>query len=484
MSATKQKDIMRENVGVSDREIPYIIIALMVISFIISVNYIETDRDFWHDEAFQYLHSSKSVAEILEPNDVHPPLFNLFAKIILTITDSIMGVRVAMAILFSILVAVVFFVSRKMFDNITALFSSLLLMTSPTFLHYATEFRSYTFTLILTTLQVYLFYKIIFKGSQKKSDSVWFIIFSFLMVASHYLTGLLIVAQAIFFIMFKNNFKEKVEKNYYHILVWLSFCLYPLVAYAFVTIIKIESFWFKDIDFVSLISTFYYILAIPNDIHFLIYPIIFYILLILFFVIALKRKEIKPVHYFCISLIILPVLLMFLISQVFAFYHHRYFLFGGIFLFFLMGNVIHLFSKQNFMKGFVITIFFFLMLNVEYGYIIDNQKYEIGDSVKFLQNSTYLENNPIFIHKSTFSMTPMKIYLKDYEHYIVTNLTRKQLFSAGGEAINYENEYYNDWVFSKEYDNIIYITGGKQYGKEKYNEIYDKGGLYIYQKEN
>ena len=136
------------------------------------------------------------------------------------------------------------------------------------------------------------------------------------------------------------------------------------------------------------------------------------------------------------------------------------------------------------MKGLVIIISFFLILNVEFGYIIDNQKYEIGDSVKFLQNSTYLENNPIFIHSSPFSQTPYKVYLPDYEHYLVTNLTRKQLFSAGGEAINYENEYYNDWGFSKEYDNIIYITGVKQHDKKEYNEIYDKGGLYIYQKEN
>ena len=133
-------------------------------------------------------------------------------------TKSIFGVRVAMTLLFGILIGVFFAVARKIFNNETAVFSTILLLSSSTFLYFSTEFRSYTFTMIFSTLQVYYFWKLLNKKTNN-IDKYLFIALTFIMVGSHFLTGLVFATEIIFFLIARKSFKMDIHKKIFDVII-------------------------------------------------------------------------------------------------------------------------------------------------------------------------------------------------------------------------------------------------------------------------
>jgi len=168
----------------------------------------------------------------------------------------------------------------------------------------------------------------------------------------------------------------------------------------------------------------------------------------------------------------LPIIIMWSVSQFYAFYHHRYFLFGGVGLYALAGaglswlclkcTVKHRYETQFIFVG----VWFFMLMGFN-GQFEDN--HELQDSAAFLYNHT--NSTPVVVlHTSPFSMTPYKVYLPEYEHHLVTTLTRQQLFTAGGSAIK-DSELHHKWISSD------YIVTDYNLSLRK---IWGEGGLNIY----
>ena len=438
----------------------------------LKVDLVSQPRDFWIDESYQYLMSEKPVSFIIDSPDVHPPLFNLFTKGLFTLGfHNPIQLRVIMIIL-SILFIVAFYTTvKEIFNFQTAVISTFLISISPTFIYYSTEFRSYIFVSLFTILQIKYFFRLI----NKKQEYAWiyYTSLSLLMVYSHYMASLVLVAQFMI-ILVKWKFLSKDSKKDYILFLFNFFCFsVALIIYTLNVYPKIQSFWFKNIDFHSLVSTFSYIISPPTDYS-------FYILLIYVFVavcyLKFKLFKDKRIDVF-LYILIVPVFSMWIISQIFPFYHHRYFLFGGLSIFIILGYILNKLweEKENLTNLFIIMIIFILLLS--YGQVKENLNTEIYDSVKFLKNYTNDESF-ITIHTSPFSALPYMVYFPNHKHYLLTNLTRQNLFTAGGEAYNFN--YLKSDINQIINDNHTYIAISEK--KVFNNLIYELGGLYVTKK--
>jgi uncharacterized membrane protein len=448
------------------REITLFLIVVLGFSLFLKLYLIQDNRDFWHDESFQYLYSEKETKFILDSNDVHPPLYNLMTKFFLWLgINSIEWLRYT-SVVFSLFFLTGFFgMIYEFFNKRTAMVSTTLLAFSYTYLYYATEFRNYSFVLMLTVFQIYYFNKQLKEGK----GILWYLIFSVLMIYSHYLSALIILVQLFYLLLFDYVIPNQNKREILQSWVWLFALSMPLVLYAARTFPKIQSFWFNNIDIISLLSTFFYFLAPPTE---TIYGFgLFYVLLL--GTMIYYRKKINPIYVqFCLYLV-MPVVIMWGISQVFPFYHHRYFLFGGIGFFVLVAWGIDKIAEKfkdihHFFIGFWIIL---VWLNLSS--FTSSFNHEISDSAIALQNQTMNQTDIIIIHTSTFSQSPYKVYLPYADNYLITNLTEEQLFTAGGSVV-------------EDYEIIRKITEMKSKNLFAVSDrivfdeiIWSKGGLYV-----
>ena len=451
-------------------EIKSLLILLVVFALILRFSYI--DRDFWHDEAFQLLYSEKPVSFILDSNDVHPPLFALFSKVLLSVSHSIIFLRSVMILLSLLFLWAFYGTIKEIFDSKVAFYALIFISVIPTYTYYSSEFRPYIFVLLFATLQIRYFNRLLFKSSWQ--NSLIFVGLSLIMLYSHYLSGLILLSEALYsFLVRKPIVREMCLTG--------LLCL-PLAAYLINTLPKIQTFWFKNIDFHSLLSTFSYLLVIPTDK--IVGLSIFVYGLIIFGLIKYRKDLDSKIIQFIIYLI-LPILTMFVISQFFPFYHHRYFLFCGIGIFVLLGWVTNKIAlhKKDYELG-IIAIFAILIIFSQRP-VINSLNTELLDSAVFFYN--YTDNNTenyILIHESQFSQSPFKVYFPGKVHLLKTNMTRDQRFTAGGaviedyEIISTENDLMQDITDFQVYfeNHSVYLVSNRIGNGEL---VYDEGGVFI-----
>lgn len=433
------------------------------------------NRDFWHDEAFSYEYAQMPVSYILDSTDVHPLLFTFFAKLLidgLGIHDIIL-LRTIILCLSLILMWSVFYTISNIFRNENVGLVTIAIMAiSPTFIHYNTEFRSYTLAMIFVVWQVYLYHKIFLKNEDNtKMANLFFVFLSVLMIATHYLTGLILLTQILY---------STIKRKYQHYIefVFIGVLSLPTIIYLIKTLPKIQSFWFKDIDFISLISTFNYIFAPPMKLTGV------WTLFILFGLVVgiFSKHEFGKRGRLMLLYTIIPIITMWLISQFIPFYHHRYFLFGGIFLFVAIAHGFNIVEKrypQYHYVAYALCIFFLLVGLPHYHSTLN---YELRDASEALKLDVR-DNTFAVIHETPFSQTPMKVYLPEGRHILVSNLTEEMLFTSGGAVI--DNHYYNETEalkYTTPYNNLYKVSDKfyPEHAKQIKNIIYSEGGLWVY----
>lgn len=406
-------------------------------------------REFWHDEAFQVLFSSMPINFILDSNDVHPPLFNLIAKVFLYLTTDPIMLR-SIILIISIFAGIAFFaLMKELFDEDVATYSYFFLMLSPTFAWYSTEFRSYMFVILLTMFQIKHFNRMLRGNTISSISYVWLTV---AMIYSHYMAGLILIPQIIYIFITK-----KFRESFAEIALVGFFCI-PLLMYILNTIPKMQSFWFKDIDFVSLISTLFYTFTPPT------FPRFYVLVFVMYFFImyAFFKNQPKFKHFQLALYVFYPVIFMWIVSQFVPFFHHRYFLFGGMMIFGLAGWGYHVFARQMheaFHYIFLMaTCFLFLFVPLEYSTPLKDSSVVITDDI------------PI-VHTSPFSQTPYKVLLPDHEHVLMTGLTKEQRFTAGGSVIKY------DEVIPSEPNGSYYLV--TDHMTQDGVILYDKEGLKV-----
>jgi len=461
-----------------------LIIITIMISFRLKLHLLFLNRDYWHDEAFQYLYSMKSVPFILNSTDVHPPLFNLISKMVTSTTHSVLGTRIFSLFISLIMVLLIFIFVEKHFDKYSAYLSLLFFSMFPTWVYYSIEFRSYIFVFMLIPLQMLFFHNYI---DNNKKISFWgWIITSVLMLYTHYFIALFVLVQ-VYAVLCHN--KDKLHKLFFPA-VAVSIACVPLVIYFIKTLSKIESFWFKNITIKSLISTFSYMISPNMNTCLGVFSLVFFVLFIYLIYKSTKAKDFRLKHWVLFGQGVIPVLILFIISQFNPIYHHRYFLFGAIPLIILFSVLLVKFistrSKNIKSKNvtFSLVCIVFLFVGV-FGSLNLNFNYELRDSFVFIKNRINedpLNNSYAIIHTSTFSQSPYKVYFygDDVDNFLITNISTKRLFTAGGSVINYGEKITLKEAMSLNVDRVYFVSD-KKIGDVV---VWSGEGLFVTRKKN
>lgn len=461
----------------------FILGIIMVFGLLYKIELLDFPRDYWHDEAFQFLFAEKPVSFILSSMDVHPPLFNLLSKLIVSITQSELGTRYFMVFFSLIMLITTYFYVSRVFGKIEGFITCAILSTFPTWVFYATEFRSYMFVLMILPIQMYFFYKFYEDNWKTYLYASWF--FAVILLYTHYFTALVFLGQMIFFIVKK---RWRVLKMLDAGFLALFTCI-PLIIYFLGTMPKIEAFWFKAITLKSLVSTFSYLLFPNPSIDTTIFAIIFYVVFIGLFFKAFFKNKIQDKHWLLIAQGFFPILFLYIVSQVHPIYHHRYFLFGGIAIITLFSVCVvkvlkslkHKDNQALMLLGICLMIFVGGFLQSS-----DDYNFELRDSAMFLGDvigTDIFNNDYVLVHTSTFSQSPYKVYFRgndNIKNLLWTNLTEKQLFTAGGSVIEKE-EVIRSQSPLQNYNATVYFISHKQIGEML---IWEEGGLFISRDKN
>jgi len=456
---------------------------LLVFSLLLRIFFLFVRQDMWHDASFTVLFSQKPLPYILSGNDTHPPLYYLVIKLFLFLSTNEFFLRST-----SILFWILFFIavgklSGEMFGKKATLFVLVLISISPTLIFYSLELRNYMMGMFFVVMQ-YLFFNRM-KNATTKKNLLLFILFSCLMVYTHYYTVLIFLVEALLCVFYYKKNKE-LAINFLFSSVLVAIASSFLLFYLWMSLGKLQSFWFKKITLWSLISTLHYQFWLPETInisHFIFLPLVFIIALVS------QRTKIK---YELLMIFTIPVLFMWLVSHLIPIYHHRFFLFFSFALYMLFGGLFsEILNTENKKKAVGLCLIFILFIALSLSSVIkmkDTLPKEIYKSQKKLKQMIRTNDKVVFVHTSPFSQTPYKYYFMGYQnikHLLRTDLTERERFTAGGSVIS-ENEILTESRFIS-LTNYILVTDNKTFdiyknklGYNLDNIIFDDGGLVVY----
>jgi hypothetical protein len=419
-----------------------------------------TIKDFWHDEAFQYLYSLKPLSFIIAGNDVHPPLYNIYAHFLVSIFgNDILMLRTIGATVFAVLAIFFFYyLIKELFGDKVALISSLLFALTPTYLYFSFEFRSYMFALFFLILQIAAFNMLIGQIREKNEfcnykssilPAILYVILSTVLLYTHYLTALIIFAQIIFalYLRWRKEIDLCILKQLIIALFSITVLCIPLLLYSLKMLSNVGSMWYRGVGWVSLLSAFSYVITPPLvtlvGITTFIYGVSLYGLI-------RYRKDLNPNHLQFALYLIVPILTLWLlgVTKFIVMFHPRYFIFGGIGIFVLAGwSLVKMAENTEQIDSCGICFYgvlVFFAFNCGFGVAF---QHDIIDTTIFLQNETSnikgCMTHCTFIHSTQGTQSPYRVYYPNTKQYLISNLTEKEEFTRGGSAIDFRYRYFN-----------------------------------------
>lgn len=155
-------------------------------------------KSLWLDELGQLFVSSKSIPDLFENLSSHlsPPLDYLFLHLTLLLGDSEFLVRFNSALFGSLTIFVFFLLTRALFSNEIAFFSSVLLAVSRFHIHYSQQARMYSLFCLLATLSFYLLW--IYIQRKNKIHFILMLVVDLAMLYTHYYGLFAIITQGLF----------------------------------------------------------------------------------------------------------------------------------------------------------------------------------------------------------------------------------------------------------------------------------------------
>lgn len=168
-------------------------------------------NSLWLDEAYTYSLSTESYGGIwqaITSGEVNPPLFYWLEHIILYFGNSEIILRAIPAISGVILIPVMYFLGKEIFDKRAGLISAMFTASSPIFIYYSQEARAYMLATLL--LAIAILYYIKFDKSNTIKDAIIFGIFAALTIWTHLYTIIIIaILCGIYLIKIIKNYPNK-----------------------------------------------------------------------------------------------------------------------------------------------------------------------------------------------------------------------------------------------------------------------------------
>jgi hypothetical protein len=446
------------------KKFEWIYVLLVIFAVLGTLDFIT--RDIFLDESFSYQMALKPISFIIGGNDVHPPLYYILLKPFALLTSNIVLLRFTSVFCFLLFLTAFYFYAKWKFGSIPASIASLIIITSPTMLYYATELRMYMLLLFLGMMAI------ICVDDRFIHFNAFLPLAFFLgtMFYTHYMSVLFSLA-IITYVCLKYL---KIEAYWEYFIIPTTFLFLYISPQIYIFIMKTlpltTQHWAFKPTLLSLFSSFTYLITPPFSRMWL-YFIPFIALIIFMFMNKIKPQFKKNMLYYLLWL--LPILTIWLTSQFFPVYHHRYTLYSLIGLLLLVcaytQSLVQAKSDDWNVALALIVAGAFLSINAM---LIEIPSQTMNHSVDFITNSTEYNTLPI-IHNTTFSYIPYKMYFQDKEQYLSSNLNLSRLFMFGGSVLTQKD------MLNKTICNYLSVSD-KPFGEILFNE----SGLYISKVQN
>lgn len=200
---------------------------ILILGLILRI--ISLDQSLWLDEATSVLAASRfSFSEIIHQfsvGDFHPPAYYLLLKFWIGIFGSSEVAARSMSVIFGVItIYLVYSLTRKLFDNTTALIAALLLATAPLHIYYSQEVRMYALETLLVVKIMQLVATIV-NGKQRAFNWVSLFAFSGLLLYTNYLPLAIFISIGLYLLLFEN----KVFRKY--LFGWLGIFIGLVIVY-------------------------------------------------------------------------------------------------------------------------------------------------------------------------------------------------------------------------------------------------------------
>ena len=207
--------------GYSALEIAVFMFLLSAVAVIISLLFF-LNGSLRLDEAQSLWQTSRSVPAMMNlvAQDVHVPLYHIMLHYWQVLFgNSVPTGRILSLIFFILLIPATYVLGSRAYSKTTGLFAALLVAVSPFLSWYGNEIRMYTLFALFTILNQYFFTRIFMDGTNEKDDvpiSVWigYAITAIGGIFTHYFFAFTLVAQALFFFMYRKDFPRKATRNF------------------------------------------------------------------------------------------------------------------------------------------------------------------------------------------------------------------------------------------------------------------------------
>ena len=182
------------------------IVFLVLVAFSTSL-YRLGGQSLWWDETLSVQRARGDLGYVLSntiyifndaTKDQHPPLYFLllhFSR--MAFGDSEFALRFLSLAFILLTVPLSYQAGKAVWNEHTGIFSALVAATSPFYVWYAQEARPYALVAMLTTLSTYLLLKL--SWTKSKHFLAYYVVVTAALLATHYLTAIMIFAQALFF---------------------------------------------------------------------------------------------------------------------------------------------------------------------------------------------------------------------------------------------------------------------------------------------
>ena len=160
--------------------------------------------------------SLKDYAKVM-PHEANPPLFFIILAISLIFYNSIVSLKIVVLIISLLSIIAFYILSKEIFGDKFALFSTLLYSLNPIHLILSQHIRTYILLFLLFNLSLYFLYRLLIKGDKK--SQVYLIILNIISIYIHYYSVLFIISEVITAIFFYKTIKKDIKSYIISIII-------------------------------------------------------------------------------------------------------------------------------------------------------------------------------------------------------------------------------------------------------------------------
>lgn len=364
--------------------VPILILLLLIGG---TIRFIGIGREsIWLDEAITVRQSVMDMETSigLLKEDTHFPLYGIMINIWVHLFGaSETAIRVPSLIFDLISIYAVYLIGRKLFSQKTGMVAAVLLAFSTTSIYYSQEARLYTLFLFLTLASFYFYIRLLDKITA--IDSIFYLLFSVLMIYTHIFSALTILMQsAWFFYIHRGDFIK--------ISVWLLLLASEFILFLPWFFIMVNQILHNQLRNWIPAPNLYFFMKTFID---LAGGIIQFIILVLLIYIILKNKKKytidekeREIIIMLVLFIMIPILLVLLFSIFFIhLFYPKYFFYLSGYMILLLAYAVTKFAKER--KMFIRVLSIIIICSALSAAV----QYSIADKPDWRSTSAFLLEN-------------------------------------------------------------------------------------------